>query len=180
MTEMDNTLDALTMQVRDERLKGYSFEEIAVRSGVRVEEVVAVWKDFINSRNVMPPEEQFVLHLLRLENLLVKVNDRLSYADKAEDYELIVKLLDRIAALQALNLDVKRDAEDRLAALTQAQTAIILQAVFAIQTGLLQHVEAAFEKHKTIKAIKGELTGPALTTLFQAEAQRVFTEGVEE
>jgi (p)ppGpp synthase/HD superfamily hydrolase len=180
MEEMPNTMDALTTQVRDLRLHGYSFEEISTKMGVRVEEVVAAWKDFIESRTQMPPEEQWVLHLLRLERLLVLVNDRLAYATRAEDFEVVLKLLDRLAALQALNLDMKKDADGKLAAITRAQTALILQALFAINTGVKAHIEAAFAQHKTIKAIKGEVLGENFTTVFQAEAQRVLTEGVTE
>lgn len=180
MSEIPNTMDALTAQILPKRVKGYTFEEIAADTGVSAEQVVATWKEYISSRTIMPPEELAVLQELRLENLLTKVNDRLKYADKAEDYELVIKLLKEIAALQGINKDMKKDAEDKLVQLTNAQTALILQAIFAISTGMSAHIEQAFEKHKTIKAIRGELTGDALTTVFTAEAQRVLTQGVEE
>jgi hypothetical protein len=128
----------------------------------------------------MPPEELAVLQELRLENLLTKVNDRLKYADRAEDYEVVIKLLKEIAALQGINKDMKKDAEDRLVQITQAQTALILQAVFALANAMSGHIEQAFEKHKTIKAIKGELAPSVLSTLFTAEAQRVLTQEVTE
>lgn len=169
-------MDALTMQIRDLRLKGYSFEEISVKTGVRPEEVVATWQEYLGSRTKSTPEEEWVLQLLRLERLLVQVNDRLAYADKAEDYELVIKLLDRVAALQGINKDMQKDAKDRLDAITSAQTAIILQLVFAIQNGLVQHISEAFEKHRTIKALKGELIGEPLTAMFQTEAKRILSE----
>jgi hypothetical protein len=172
-------MDALTVQVRDLRVKGYTFEEISVRIGVQPEDVIIAWRDFISSRDIMPPEEQAVLQELRLENLLTKVNDRLRYADKAEDYEVVIKLLKEIAALQGINKDMKREAEDRLVQITAAQTQLILQAVFALSAAMTQHIEQAFEKHKTIKAIKGELTGPELTQLFNVEAQRVLAQQEE-
>lgn len=173
---MPNTMDALTTQVRDKRIKGFSFEEISSSIGVDVSEVVATWKEYISSRTVMSPEEQAVLAELRLENLLTKVNDRLKYADRAEDYELVIKLLADISKLQGINKEAKRDAEDKLAQITAAQTQLILQAIFALAAAMSGHIEQTFEKHKTIKAIKGELTGPALTTLFNAEAQRVLAQ----
>jgi hypothetical protein len=176
MDESPNTMDALTAQIVPLRVKGFTFEEIAVKTGVNVEEVVKTWREFIDSRTVMSPDEQAVLQLLRLENLLTKVNERLKYADKAEDYELVIKLLKEVAALQGINKDMKKDAQDKLLELTNAQTALILQAVFALATAMSSHIELAFEKHKTIKAIKGELAPATLTTLFNAEAQRVLTQ----
>lgn len=178
MEEIGNTMDALTSQVVKLRIKGYSFEQISEKTGVDAEEIVLAWRDYLSSRTTSTPEEETVLQLLRLEHLLVQVNDRLQYADKAEDYELVIKLLDRVAALQGINKDLKKHAEDKLIELTQAQTALILQAVFAMSTGVQAHIEAAFEKHKTIKAIRGEILGD-LTTVFTTEAQRALT-GVEE
>lgn len=173
-------MDALTTQIVDLRLKGFSFEEITVKAGVKPEEVVKTWREYLAARTVATPEEEWVLQLLRIERLLTQANDRLAYADKAEDYELVVKLLDRIAALQGINKDIQKNAEDKLVQITNAQTALILQALFAIQDAMGKHIEAAFDKHKTIKAIKGELAPEALKAVFQTEAQRVLTQGVEE
>src|SRR5438093_8776621 len=102
-TEIMNTMDALTAQVVPARIKGFSFEEISQRLGIRPEEVVKTWQDYLASRTTMTPEEEAVLQILRLEDLLVKVNDRLRYADKAEDYELVLKMLKEIANLQGIN-----------------------------------------------------------------------------
>lgn len=173
-----NTMDALTSQIVKLRVKGFSFEQISEKIGVDPEEIVSTWREYLSSRTVATPEEEWVLQLLRLESLLVQVNDRLQYADKAEDFELVIKLLDRVAALQGINKDMQKSADDRLVQITQAQTALILQAVFAMSTGLQAHIEAAFEKHKTIKAIRGEILGD-LTTVFTTEAQRALA-GVEE
>jgi hypothetical protein len=179
MDESPNTMDALTAQIVPLRVKGFTFEEIAVKTGVNAETVIITWREFIDSRTVMSPDEQAVLQLLRLENLLTKVNERLKYADKAEDYELVIKLLKEVAALQGINKDMKKDAEDKLVQITAAQTALILQAVFALSNAMTVHIGEAFEKHKTIKAIKGELAPATLTTLFNAEAQRVLAQGEE-
>lgn len=179
MSDIENTMDMLTSQVVEDRRKGYSFEEISANRGVKVVEVVNAWKSYVDNRMVMTEEEQWVLHLLRLEYLLTQVNDRLAYADKAEDYELVIKLLDRIASLQALNKDLKKDADDKLVQITKAQTQIILQAVFAISNGIHAHIEQAFEHGKTIKAIKAEVLGDSFRQVFNTEAQRALTEGVE-
>lgn len=174
-----NTMDMLTSQIVALRVKGYSWEQISVKIGVEPEEIVATWREYLNSRTTATPEEETVLQLLRLEHLLVQVNDRLQYADKAEDYELVIKLLDRVAALQGINKDLQKHADDRLVQITQAQTALILQAVWAMSTGVKAHIEAAFEKHKTIKALRGELLGDSFTTVFTTEAQRALTQEAE-
>ena len=180
MEDSPNTMDALTAQIVPLRVKGFTFEEISVKTGVKPEQIIITWKEFIDSRTIMSPEEMAVLQELRLENLLTKVNDRLKYADRAEDYEIVVKLLKELAALQGINKDMKRDAQDKLVQITNAQTQLILQAVFALATAMSGHIEAAFEKHRTIKALKGELAPNILTTLFTAEAQRVLTQEVQE
>jgi hypothetical protein len=179
MEVVNNTLDMLTAQIVKYRVKGYSFDWVANKLGVEEVEVVKAWREYMASSTVMSVEEQSFLQLLRLENLLTQVNDRLAYADKAEDYELVIKLFDRIAALQGINKDLQRDASDKLLQITQAQTALILQAVFAISTGMQAHIEAAFDKHKTIKAIRGDLLGPEFTTLFNNEAQRALAQEAE-
>jgi len=179
MEVVSNTLDMLTAQVSDYRIKGYSFDDIAQKTGVRTEEVVKCWRDYMSSSTTMTAEEQTFLHLQRVERFLVQINNRLAYADKAEDYELVLKTLDRISALQGINKDLQRDASDKLVQITQAQTALILQAVFAISTGMREHIEQTFEKHKTIKAIRGDLLGPEFINVFNNEAQRALTQEAE-
>jgi len=68
-------MDALTAQIVPLRVKGFTFEEISVKLGVIPEQVIITWKEFIDSRTIMSPEEMAVLQELRLENLLTKVND---------------------------------------------------------------------------------------------------------
>jgi hypothetical protein len=174
-----NTMDLLTAQVVNARVGGYNFEEIAMQLGVTPEEAVSAWKSYIDSMQKMPPEEQWVLHLLRLENLLVKCNYRLNAMSKAEDFELVLKLLDRLASLQALNLDMKKDAQDKLVQITKAQTALILQAVFSIRDGIEAHITQALEQGD-IELIKGELVGESFRQAFNAHAQIALAEGVDE
>ena len=171
-----NTMDVLTAQVVGDRVAGYNFEEIAGNRGITVEEAVKAWKSYTASMAKMPVEEQWLLHLLRLENFLVKCNARLNAMSRAEDFELVLKALDRIASLQAVNLDLQKDASDRMVQLTKAQTAIILQAVFSIRDGLQAHIEQALEK-EDINAIKGELVGENFAKAFNAHAQVALAEG---
>ena len=181
MTELaiPNTMDVLTAQVVGDRVAGYNFEEIAGQRGITVEEAVAAWKSYVTSMAKMPVEEQWLLHLLRLENFLTKVNIRLNAASKADDFELVLKALDRIASLQAINLDLKKDAEAKVVQLTRAQTAIILQAIFSIRDGLQDHITQALET-EDIAAIKGELVGENFAKAFNAHAQIALAEGASE
>lgn len=174
-----NTMDAFTAKIVPLRTKGFTFEEISLKTGADVEEVVSVWKEFIASRTIMPPEEQAVLQELRLEKLLIQVNERLTYADRAEDFELVIKLLGEIAKLQGINKESKRNAEDNLVQITQAQTQLILRAIFAISAGMQAHIEQVLTSSRTIKQIQGQLTGPILQELFSTEAQRALTETQE-
>jgi hypothetical protein len=171
-------MDVLTAQVVGDRVAGYNFEEIAGQRGITVEEAVAAWKSYTTNMAKMPKEEQWLLHLLRLENFLTRVNIRLNAASKADDFELVLKALDRIASLQAVNLDLQKDATDRLVQLTKAQTAIILQAVFSIRDGLQEHITQALETGD-LDAIKGELVGENFSKAFNAHAQVALAEGVE-
>lgn len=174
-----NTMDMLTAQVVGDRVAGYNFEEIAGNRGITVEEAVAAWKSYVSSMAKMPVEEQWLLHLLRLENFLVKCNARLNAMSRAEDFELVLKAFDRIASLQAINLDLKKDAEAKMVQLTRTQTAIILQAVFSIREGLQAHITQALET-EDINAIKGELVGTNFDKAFNAHARIALAEGEAE
>lgn len=156
MDNMQENLSVLAAMVVQDRLTGYSFEEIAANRGIPVEDVVTAWREYVASRTEMPQEEQRVLHELRLENLLTKVNTRLNYASAAEDYEVVLKLLDRVEALQALNRTRQSEANEQLEQLTRRQTQLILAAMMAMQTNMRALLENAFEA-KTIKAIKGQV-----------------------
>jgi hypothetical protein len=169
-------MDVLTAQVVANRVAGYNFEEIAGIMGITVEEAVASWKSYTTNMAKMPKDEQWLLQLLRLENFLVKINSRLHNLSKAEDFELVLKTFDRIASLQAINLDLQKDAESRLVQLTKAQTAIILQAVFSIRDGLQEHITQALETGD-LEAIKGELVGENFSKAFNAHAQVALAEG---
>jgi hypothetical protein len=177
--DLENNMDLLTSIVVDSRSEGYTFEEIATENGISVEEVVRAWKDYIDSRTVMTPEEQWVLHLIRLEKLLVMAHKRADSMATAEDLELFLKIFDRIEALQALNKARKTEAQEALTELTKAQTQIILTAMVSLQRGMKELLAEAFEKNRTIKALKGEVLGNFDTT-FLAEAQKALSATPEE
>lgn len=174
MAEIENTVDMLTTIVVDRRSEGYTFEEIAAEQDISVDEAVRAWKEYIESRAVMSPEEQWVLHLIRLEKLLVMAHQRANSAATAEDLELFLKIFDRIEALQALNKARKTEAQDALVELTKAQTQIILNAMMTLQGSFKQQLEIAFDKGKTLKAIRGEVLDNFDTT-FLAEAQKALS-----
>jgi len=176
-----NTMDLLTAQVVGDRVNGYNFEEIAGMRGITVEEAVAAWKSYTTNMAKMPKDEQFLLHLLRLENFLTKVNGRLHNLSKAEDFELILKTFDRIASLQAINLDLQKNAEDRLTKLTREQTAIILHAVFSIRDGLEEHLSTALAQAQVElpETIMGQIIGDGFKSAFNTHAQAALAEGAE-
>lgn len=157
MSNSDNTMDLLTKLVVDDRVDGHTFEEIAEKQGISVMEVVRAWKEYTDNRTTMSQEEQWVLHLLRLERLLVLAHARANALASAEDLELFLKIFDRIEALQGLNKARQSEAEAAMVALTKAQTQIILSAMGTLQASFRAQLEEAFDKHKTIKAIRGEV-----------------------
>jgi len=148
MTQVQNSLDAFTKQIRDERIKGHSLEEIASDIGVPVVEVVEAWQNYISSFTIESKEEQWILHLARLENLLVKVNRALEDYESIEDFEVILKLLDRIEALQSLNLSRKEEAERKADEMYRLQAEQLIGIVTATHKSMLESLDKAFHKHK--------------------------------
>lgn len=157
MAVIENGLDAFTERVVDKRITGYTFDEIAKEMGVPTVEVVKTWKSYVDNRMEMSSEEQFVLMLLRLENFLTKANERLTNAKGADDYELVLKIYDRIEALLAINKVRKGEAQEALEQLTRQQTQLILSAMLALKDAFRAEIQSVIDGSKTIKAIRGEL-----------------------
>lgn len=178
MSEFQDNISYLTKKVIEHRLTGYTLEETADKVGITTEEAVKEWKTYVATRNKMPKEEQWLLHLMRLENLLVKANMRLENAQFADDFELVLKTLDKIEALQSLNQSRKEVAEleaEKVSRLLAEQVLAIIE-VSRMQTANM--IEEAFEKHKTLKGAKqallqdlGEYTTRALTELEAEEVE---------
>lgn len=180
---VENTLDILTTEVVQRRVAGFTFEEIAEKLEIPVSEVVSAWREYVDNRESMSREEQWVLHLLRLEDLLKKAHARLRYAEAAEDFELVLKIFDRLEALMALNETRKSDAEAALLQLTNQQTQIILGAMLKLQNSFRQSLEESFravaKPTKAVEAIEGEILG-SFDEKFLALAQLALMEESQE
>jgi len=171
MQEIQSNMSMLTKQVVDSRIKGMTIEETAATLGLTVEEAVIEWKNYVASRVSMPKEEQWLLQLLRIEDLLYKANLRLEHSKFMEDFEHVLKILDRIEALQSLNYSRKEVAEAEAEKLHRLQAEQLLGILEMSKHMMRGMIEEAFEK-KTLKAAKealltdlGEYTDKALERL---------------
>jgi hypothetical protein len=123
---------------------------------------------------------------LRIEDLLYKANLRLEHSKFMEDFEHVLKILDRIEALQSLNFSRKEVAEaeaDKLHRLQAEQLIGILEISRLMMKGM---IEEAFENAKTLKSAKasllndlGEYTDKALERLDQT-AELQATDAIRE
>lgn len=148
MTEIPNTMSALTSQVVDYRIKGYSLEQTATEIGISVEEAVIEWKSYVSNYTVETQEERWLLHLLRLEALMVKVERALESYDEIGDFKVMLELLDRIEALQSLNLSRKEVAEREADKANRLLAEQVIGIVTATHRSMLDTLEKAFTKHK--------------------------------
>ena len=147
MTEIQNSMSALTKRIIDLRAKGNSLAEVASEIGIPVEDVVADWRGYIDSYTVETKEEQWILHLIRLENMLVKVNRALEDYESIEDFEVVLKLLDRIEALQSLNLSRKEEAERKADEMYRLQAEQVIGIITASHTAMMDSLTKAFKKY---------------------------------
>ena len=150
MTE--NSMSALTKQVVDLRVKGYSLEEVASQIGIPTEDAVIQWRQYVATYTVESKEERWLLHLLRLESLMVKVERALEDYEEIGDFEVMLKLLDRIEALQSLNLSRKEEAEREADKQNRLMAEQVIGIVTATHKSMLETLETAFERHKLGKA----------------------------
>lgn len=174
MNEIVNSMSHLTKQVVDKRIAGYTIEEIADEMQIDVVDVVRAWTTYVETRNEIPWEEAWVLHLLRLEGVLKKASDRINYAAEAEDFDVVLKTLDHLEKLQGLNMKRKSEAEEEMLALTRQQTQLILSAMFSLQSNFKMHLERAFAENSTIKGIKAQIIGE-YETVFVGEATKALS-----
>lgn len=143
-----NSMSALTKQVVDYRVLGYSLEETATKIGIPVEDAVAEWRAYTTGYVVESKEERWLLHLLRLESLLVRVNLALESSEEVEDFEVVLKLLDRVEALQSLNLSRKEEAEREADKQNRLMAEQVIGIVTAVHKMHLETLEKAFDRHK--------------------------------
>lgn len=178
MTEIPNTMSYLTKEVVDYRVMGYSLEETANKIGIPVEDAVKEWRAYTTGYVVESKEERWLLHLLRLENLLVKVNLALEGAHEIEDYEVVLKLLDRVEALQSLNLSRKEEAEREADKQNRLMAEQVIGIVTAVHKMHLETLTKAFDRHKvgqkareTILTDMGEKYLPKALEAIEAEIE---------
>lgn len=178
MTEIPNSMSYLTKEVVDYRVMGYSLEETAAKIGIPVEDAVKEWRSYTSGYVVESKEERWLLHLLRLENLLVKVNLALEGAHEIEDFEVVLKLLDRVEALQSLNLSRKEEAEREADKQNRLMAEQVIGIVTAVHRLHVETLEKAFAKHKvgqkardTILTDMGEKYLPKALEAIEAEIE---------
>lgn len=178
MTEIQNSMSFLTKQIVDLRVKGNTLEQIAQDIGIPVEDVVAEWRGYVAAYTVESKEERWLLHLLRLENLMVKVESALENYDEIGDFEVMLKLLDRIEALQSLNLSRKEEAEREADKMNRLMAEQVIGIITATHQTLMDSLEVAFNKHKvgkvareTILTDMGEKVVPKALKAIEAEIE---------
>lgn len=169
-----NGMSALTKIVVEGLISGLQFEELAENNNIPVVEVVRTWKNYLQNQQKMSREEQWALHLLRLEAFLTKLHSRLEYSTKAEDYELVLKMLDKLEAMHALNETRKVAADEVVKSLSQQQGLLVMQVMFAMQASFKTLIEDALE-NKTIKAIKADLLDDYESTFTQTAQKALET-----
>ena len=178
MTEIANSMSFLTKQIVDLRVKGNTLEQIAQDLGIPVEDVVAEWRSYVSAYTVESKEERWLLHLLRLENLMVKVERALEDYTEITDFEVMLKLLDRIEALQSLNLSRKEEAEREADKMNRLMAEQVIGIITATHQTLMDSLETAFNKHKvgkvareTILTDMGEKVVPKALKAIEAEIE---------
>jgi hypothetical protein len=172
VAEFQENLSYLTKKVIEHRLTGYTMEETADKVGITVEEAVKEWKSYVASRYRMPKEEQWLLHLMRVENLLVKATQKLESSTMMEDFEVVMKILDRIEALQSLNLSRKEVAEleaEKVSRLLAEQVIGIIEASKATTEAMIEKAFAQKSLTKAKEALLTDLGEYTVTTLNELE-----------
>jgi hypothetical protein len=171
-------MSALTSRIVADRISGHTLEEIAADIGIPVVDVVAEWTAYVAGHTVETQEERWLLHLLRLEGLLKKVNIALESYENIEDFEVMLKLLDRIELLQSLNHARKEVAEREADKANRLLAEQVIGIITATHNTLMDSLETAFNKHKvgkvareTILTDMGEKVIPKALKAIEAEIE---------
>lgn len=173
MADFQDNLSYLTKKVIEYRLKGYTMEETADKVGISTEDAVREWKSYVSSRYKMPKEEQWLLHLLRVEHMLTMFHEKIEMSTSIEDFEVGMKILDRIEALQSLNLSRKEVAEleaEKVSRLLAEQVIGIIEASRATTEAMIEKAFAQKSLAKAKEAILTDLGEYTTTTLNELEA----------
>lgn len=178
MTDSQNSMSALTARIVKDRVRGHTLEEIATDIGIPVVDVVTEWQAYVAGHTVETKEERWLLHLLRLEGLLKKVDLALEDYESVEDFEVMLKLLDRIEALQSLNLSRKEEAEREADKANRLMAEQVIGIITATHKTMMDSLEAAFNKHKVGKVARetilidmGEKVVPKALKAIEAEIE---------
>ena len=156
-TDPQNGMSALSKIVVEAMIEGKQFDDIADENGLPVIAVVKTWRDYLSNQTRLSRDEQWALHLLRLESFLNKLHTRISASSEWQDYELVLKMLDKLEAMHALNETRKTAADDVLKSLSEQQGQIIAMMLTTFSRGLLEQVQEIVDNGKTLKGIKTKL-----------------------
>lgn len=154
---------ALTTSLLKLMRKGYNLNDIADKLEISPAKANEIWMEYVDNRLTLPFEHQWILHLDRLETLLVLAREVLESKMDSYSIEAVLKVLDRIEDMQALALSRKEKAQADLVQMTKLQMGLMFQVLTNMQAVLKETIEKSFEK-KTIKAIKEDVLGEFDTT----------------
>lgn len=149
---------ALTTELLKLMRKGHNLNDIATKLSISPQEAHRVWDEYVSNRLTLPFEHQWILHLDRLENLLVVAHGVLDEEMDSDSVEATLKVLDRIEDMQALALSRKEKAQADLVQLTKQQMLILFQVISSVQAFYREALEKGFEQ-KTYKGAREELLG---------------------
>ena len=138
--------------------KGYNLEQVAERNNLPLVDVVREWRSYVSDRTEMSPEEQWVLQLIRLENLMTLVTSYVESTNAADPDSVknLLGLFEQIEKLQNLNKSRMEEVRANIALLSEDQMRLIFRALMHMKGGLEQKIDAALERGK-IKEIRSQL-----------------------
>lgn len=176
----DNRYDELTSeQVRDKvvryLVRGHAMEQIAEKLNLDTTYVVNTWKDYVTEQYAMPEDERWLLHERRLELLLQKatglIEDGLDEEFGPNALNAALNVLTKLEELQGLNNARKKDAEARVAVMTQQQVGQMLQILEAVKMELAQALPPQIQANT-----KAFWTPDTISELFDQQQLEVMEE----
>lgn len=145
--------------IMPELIRGRSIEQIAEDTGLSTVEVTREWQDYVSNKTEMSPEELLVLHLLRLENALYMITNRVQESN-AEDPDAIKSMLaalEQLEKLHGLNKQRIEEAREEVAIVTEAQMQMIMRIMLAFQNNLQEHLVDALTRVDSLDELRSEL-----------------------
>lgn len=151
-TSLYSGMTTIQKIVVPELTRGRNFEQIADDNGIPVVDVVREWRDYLENRNRMSPDEQYQLHLLRLENLLNMVTAYVE-SNQGRDSDAvknILGLLDQVEKLQNLNKSRLEEARANMEILSEKQMQMIFCAMIAMKGYIDERVDQALSYNRIV------------------------------